>query len=347
MAIGISNFPIVDNNLAERLLGGFKQGQGLRQNYFANQLSQIQNQNEQTKQKYLEPSLQEKLEKAIYENMIQKPIAQNADQFAAAKLAFEKAQAPHLWSQTDLNRANIPFINAKTKGQEIENEFSPQTLAAKIAAITQNPTPFQNAVGKEDAKILSGLEQDVLNSNKKLDTLNEVSDVVTSPLFQQMRESPLFGKQELSYYSRYGTDEQKQAVGKYQALIGEIIKDAAQDFKGQFRKGEQSLLESMKPSLSDTPETAKGKVEALMLMNQLLSDRSKETARLMREDGLSPIQAQEKAEKLIKADQIKQKIHERLNKKTMVRVKSPDGKTGKIPANNLDRALKAGYSRIE
>lgn len=144
MAIGVSNFPIVDNNLAQRLLGGFKQGQGLHQNYLANQLSQIQNQDELTKQKYLEPSLQEQLQKAIYENQIQKPMAENADAFSMAKLAAERAQAPHINAQT--NRINT-MTPLEAEQLRLQNQLYPDLTQSLI---NQRNMGGSNSAGGKD-----------------------------------------------------------------------------------------------------------------------------------------------------------------------------------------------------
>lgn len=148
MPIGVSSFPIVDNNLADRLLGGFQKGQQLHKNYLANELAKIQNQNEQTKSQFLAPSLQEQLQKAIYENQIQKPMAENADQFALADLQNKQAQAPLTRAQTQELLARVPLTQAeaKLKQFQVNNPLLSLTGTAgqvgALAYIKQHPELF-------------------------------------------------------------------------------------------------------------------------------------------------------------------------------------------------------------
>lgn len=178
--------------------------------------------------------------------------------------------------------------------------------------VAQGQTPLQKELTKKDAEVIGGLEKNILSGTIKQDTLNDLSSIVASPDFEMMRQHPIAGKYELLGYSKFGTLGQQHAVGQYMALTGQIIKDSARDFAGQFRIGEQALLNSMKPSLSDTVESAKGKIEALSMMNRLLTERSKVVGDLMRNQGMSLPKALEQADKLIDSKSIRQEIKSRL-----------------------------------
>ena len=95
-------------------------------------------------------------------------------------------------------------------------------------------------------------------------------------------------------------------------LTGELIKNAAKDFHGQFRVGEQALLNNMKPSTSDTVEGARAKTEAFSYMNQMLMKRAEESAKLIRQN-VSPVEAYKAADKQIKGEEIRAAINAKLH----------------------------------
>lgn len=200
--------------------------------------------------------------------------------------------------------------------------------------IAQGMTPLQKELTKGDAKIITDLEKNVLYGTTKQETLDELSSVVADPAFQAMKQYPILGKYELEGYSKFGTPDQKKLVGQYMTLTGNIIKDSARDFAGQFRIGEQALLNSMKPSLGDTIETASGKIEALSLMNQMLTERSRITSELMRDKGLNLTKATAEADKLINADEIRNSIKQKLEPKYEQK-KVIDGKTYIVKNNKV------------
>lgn len=182
--------------------------------------------------------------------------------------------------------------------------------------VGEGQSKLQEALSKEDAKKISGLEDTVLKSGPKMDTLRQIEQIVSSPLMEQMRSNPILGRHELGWFSKLGTKEQQEAVGNFRAFTGQIIKDSARDFAGQFRVGEQGLLNSMKPNDSDSLAVMKGKTESLSLMVQMLAERSRIEADLMRNRNMSALQASLAADKMIDTKKMKQDIHIRLHPPT-------------------------------
>ncbi len=165
------------------------------------------------------------------------------------------------------------------------------------------------------AKQREKLDETVFNSETNQGTLNELSDIVASPVFEGIRATPLAGHHELAYYAKEGDADQKYMVGQYYALTGNLIKDASRDFAGQFRKGEQQLLNSMKPGPSDTVDTAKGKIATLSLMNKMLMERSRLTSKIMSKyHGIGKLEASELADARVDGDKMRKDIHDRLYK---------------------------------
>lgn len=173
-----------------------------------------------------------------------------------------------------------------------------------VAGLTQQQKEFT----KLDAKKVSDLEDIVLNNSSKLDTFNELNGILGSPGFEQMRQNPLAGRHELGWYSKFGTPEQQDMVGKAQTYMGNIIKDSARDFAGQFRVGEQALLNGMKPNQSDSIDVMKGKAEALTFLTTMMTKRAELEADMIRNQNMSPLAAKIAADKQINPKQVKEEI---------------------------------------
>ncbi len=167
--------------------------------------------------------------------------------------------------------------------------------------------------GKIRAKQREELDNTVFNGETAATTLNEISDIISSPEFEQIRQVPLAGHHEIAYYEKEGTAEQQQMATRYKTLTGNLIKDASRDFAGQFRKGEQQLLNGMKPNPGDTVDGAKGKTEALSVLNKMLTQRARLTSKYMEKNHSSKLEASEWADRQVNGNKIRQEVHDRLN----------------------------------
>lgn len=198
------------------------------------------------------------------------------------------------------------------------------------------------ASGNIRAKDIEALNNAVFNTETNKSTLNQINSILASPEFEQIRQNPLLGNHELSYYAKEGTPAQQQMVGKYYTLTGNLIKDASRDFAGQFRKGEQQLLQGMKPSPADTVDAAKGKSETLTLLNEMLNQRSRLTSQIMNKYHVNKLQALDAADQQLNGDKIRQTIHDSLNPTVTIRNKT----TGETKTISVAEARKLGVPNV-
>lgn len=180
-----------------------------------------------------------------------------------------------------------------------------------VAGLTERDTQL----AKEDAKKISGLEKVVLDSEAKIDTFNDLNEILGSPEYEAIRQMPQAGNFENWVTGKFGTPEQQNLVGRANTLMGNIIKDSARDFAGQFRVGEQALLNGMKPNPGDSLDVMKGKAEALTYLTTMLSKRAEAEANFMRTYNMTPLEARHAASKAVKPKEIKEQIHSILNPK--------------------------------
>lgn len=177
-----------------------------------------------------------------------------------------------------------------------------------VAGLTAKDT----ALAKEDAKKISGLENTVLIGSQKQATFDALNEDLGSPQFEEMRQNPILGKHEIGWYQKFGTKSQQEMIGRIKTHLGDIVKNFAQDFKGQFRVGEQALANEMKPYVGDSLDVMKGKSEALTYMNQLLTKRAEMEAQLMRSNNISALEARIAADKIIKPAEIRKEVRAKL-----------------------------------
>ena len=197
-------------------------------------------------------------------------------------------------------------------------------------------------LGAIRAKDIEGLNNTVFNAETNATTLNDINNILGSQEFEQIRNVPLAGHHELAYYAKEGTPAQQAMVGRYYTLTGNLIKDASRDFAGQFRKGEQALLQGMKPSPSDTVDTAKGKAAVLTELNKMLMERSRLTSKYIEANHANKLEASEWADKHVNGEKIRQEINDTLNPTVTLR----DPKTGKTITIQRKEARKRGVKNV-
>lgn len=200
----------------------------------------------------------------------------------------------------------------------------------------------QEALGAERAKQISELGDVIGNAQRSEQTLNDLGSILSSPIFEQMRTLPVGGKAELNYWSKFGTPEQQQMVGQFNTLAGNLVKDASRDFAGQFRRGEQQLLEGMKPNANDTVNTARGKVESLQFLNRMLMQRSRLAADIMRTQHVDKAKAIDLADQQLNGDAIRQAVHDKLNPRITIR----NSKTGETKTVSREEARAMGVPNV-
>lgn len=176
-------------------------------------------------------------------------------------------------------------------------------------------------LGELRAKDIDDLSTNYYSAKTQQTTLDQLSKILSSPQFEQIRQIPLAGHHELSYYSKLGTPEQQSLVGQYYTATGDIIRNSARDFPGQFRRGEQQLLQSMKPNPSDTVDTARGKVESLSYFNKMFSERARLTAQYMHQNHMTKAEALDLADKQIDGNAIRKAIQGKLYPDTMITIR--------------------------
>lgn len=186
--------------------------------------------------------------------------------------------------------------------------------------------------GEIRATDINELNNTVYNAQTNQNTLDDINTMISSPEMREIRQIPLAGRHEMGYYAKQGTPQQQQLIGRLFTQMGNIVKDSSRDFAGQFRKGEQQLLQGMKPNDSDTVDVMIGKAESLSVMNRMIMERARLTSQYMRQFNMDKLQASERADKELNGNKIRQQVHDQLNPMVTIRNRKT-GEKIKVPVS--------------
>lgn len=226
----------------------------------------------------------------------------------------------------------------------------------KESPIEQEAREVRTSLAKEKNKSLvkkqDEIETTIENATDSKETLDAIEEIVTSPVYESMKQNPILMGKDMSWYKIQGNKGQQQLAGSLESTTGKVYADMAKNFKGQFRVGEQSLVKNMKVNPEDSMDVALGKLKALQGMNDLLLKRSKVVSKLMNQ-GYSKLDAIEEADKLVNGKEVRTGISKRIddaisrNKKNEKSknyvVMNKNGQTYHIPKLEALAAERAGY----
>jgi hypothetical protein len=250
---------------------------------------------------------------------------------ASPELLNHAAKSPENYQNAINNGWDVTPIKNQVQQQAQPSQQSKQTFPENVGeykGIVEEGTES----GKIRAKDIEELNNNVFNGEKNLTTLKDLGKIVSSPAMKEMRNLPLLGNKELAYYAKEGTPAQQDAIGKIRVGMGNIVKDSAGDFKGQFRQGEQQLLQTMKPNESDTVNVMLGKLSELTKLQTILSQRSRLTSQIMSKEHVNKLEALDKANKILDSGKIDKDISNDLY---------PEG----VPGEN--KGLSSQYSKSD
>jgi hypothetical protein len=267
----------------------------------------------------------------------------------------EKGMAINAWLKSPEARAQAEKEGMYTVPEEPQlmswyrNQGAQSTPQAPAPQPTyaENTGTFKGVVkegekaGELRAEQIKDLNETVFNAETKQTTLDDVNNMISSPEIRQIRQLPLLGRHEMSWYAREGTPAQQQLVGRLYAQMGNIVKDSSRDFAGQFRRGEQQLLQGMKPTDADTVDTMIGKAESLTVMNKMLMQRARLTSQYMRQYHIDQLQATDMADKQVNGEAIRQSVHNKLNPKPTDEDINHMAKKYNVSTDEIKKRLKA------
>lgn len=273
--------------------------------YWAQNQAGQQSQSPQMPQQPQQPQMPQQMPQ-----MPQQPQMPQAPQQAPMQ-APPQMQQPQQAQQVPTNEEGI--LNYDAQGNQIpmgENDFAENV--GKYKETVKKRESAGKERGQLNEKKMGELGDSYMAGTKIMSTLDSMIKTVNSPVFENMRQLPILQQHELGFYANYGSPEEKQAVGTFIADQGQLVKDFVQSLGSQAVKSEIGLANSTKPNAADMPDVIKGKVDALYSLTKLANERTALTHDLMRNKGMDYFDAQRKADKELKGDEIRQQVHDKV-----------------------------------
>lgn len=152
-------------------------------------------------------------------------------------------------------------------------------VVAQEVGKTESERAFQKGIGQVKAKFYENALNAVSSSESALDNLEYIANVIVKdPAFREVT-----GPIQSGLAKWTGSDEARQLIGKIGTSTGNIVLDAAKSIRGAFTARDQSLIDSIKPSLKDFPDVFEGKLKAMMMLGDFVKQRNSMIVQLMQE----------------------------------------------------------------
>jgi len=198
---------------------------------------------------------------------------------------------------------------------------------------------------EEEGKIRAKQEGVISDENKveatKLNNLEEMGNLLKDPVYSSIRQLPLANQHEMGWYANLGNEPQKTFAGQFLARSGEIVQQAASQYKGSFKGFENTLINSMKPGPADMPDAARGKLLSLLSISKFTFDRNKLAENLMRTKHMDQSDAFAMADKNLNGPQMRKQLEDQY--KPTIKIKNSKGEQKIV---SLEEARRLGVPNV-
>lgn len=172
---------------------------------------------------------------------------------------------------------------------------------------------YSKSLNKEEGKNYSKMQEEAIGGIKSQPILDEIKDIVSNPVLEQIRQHPYAGHYELSYYRRSGTPEQKALIARFDIAANKLIADTAKGLNTRFTDKDLALAREMKINDSDSLDAIKSKAESLIYLHEIGQQRLDKALEIASTERISPYAAIKKADKEIDGNKIREHIKKQIS----------------------------------
>jgi hypothetical protein len=207
-----------------------------------------------------------------------------------------------------------------------------------------------------DTDVYKDVQKQAISSLGPQKTYASLGKVLSDPAWKEMVDSDAAqlgrtGRRlNLDYYRNFGTNKQKDMIGRVDSLSGKMVTQMANVFKGPFRVAEQGLIETIKPRPDDTLPAALAKLDELQQALDIETKVSRRMAQLMANDRLSAIDAFDKAKDELNApefvDGLQQKYGGQVEEASQQTITLRNKRTGQTEQVTIEEARRRGVPNV-
>jgi hypothetical protein len=172
---------------------------------------------------------------------------------------------------------------------------------------------YKKSLNKEQAKQYADMEKQGIEGIKSQPLYNELKDVVSSPLFEEIRQHPYAGHYELEYYKRSPDKAKSALANRFELVTNELIASTAKQLNVRFTNKDLELAQRMKINSKDSLNGARAKAEALIFLHEIGQKRVDKALELAEDGKMTPYAAFKQADKEIDGDAIRKSLSEQIS----------------------------------
>ncbi len=193
-----------------------------------------------------------------------------------------------------------------------------------------------------DVKAAEGWNNTITAAHTSMPNLENIQDISANPVYQNMFKNPEYFGKDIQWLSRFGTPEEQKLINGFNTNVKDLYKSTAADFKGAFREFEKKLFDQAIPSSTDSIYAQQAKVNAIMGLRKVVSDRLTLAQNILRSSNgqITPAAALDIADKQINTKDIVKQIESRF-KESAERQKSENNSS---PENTNQERQKRRFS---
>lgn len=233
----------------------------------------------------------------------------------------------------------IPDIKQQTVGGRIITTYP----SGRVLSMKAGESPREVAFDKADAKNVADIDKQAVAGVDISSSINHLSDVVNSPEWKGIHKNnflnkfPLGNKAQVAAAAYLGTPEQQQVAGDFYTTSGAIVGDFASKFKGQFRRGEQTLVTGMKPNSGDSIGVQQGKIKGIQILNDFYTKERELISRYVRDDRMSFPDALDRADRELKGAVVRKYVKDMVGQSNIERTNKLNEQSGEATAPKIGR----------
>lgn len=228
------------------------------------------NQAQATKNKYLEPSLLQDIEKNKLGieldklNLGAKPIELQQEE-ARRKALIEQLTLGNRKSEFEVNHLNEDYeLQKKINQAKLSEIFAKQNQAS----ISEERKAYEKERGKKTAEYEAKINEELPGIHKAKDSYDFLNSIVDNPLLSDTT-GPVYGN-----VKKYlGGDAAQTFIGQLDIATGPLVFSALGQFKGATNQAELDFALSTKPNRNDPTPIFKAKVKTAKLFHDIMLER--------------------------------------------------------------------------
>jgi len=197
-------------------------------------------------------------------------------------------------------------------------------------------------LGEKRAEAIDDLDQQYQQAVQSEVPLKHMNEIVSNPVFQKLRQLPIFQKIQLDAKSKIGTPEEQKLIGDFQTTALKAVAETVMGFKGRILDKEIGLANDMKINANDTIGVMLGKLPSIETFQEMTKQRSRIASKLIADQHISRGDALEKADKMVDGAAIRKKVELELNPITDADIDLTAKETGMTRAQVIQRLKSEG-----